>query len=115
MRAAAATGALAAALALSACAAPPAPPLPLSVGNGRGSQYGNYGAQAAGEGRGPAGEHCVIFNWDRPLTADLAIRYVSASCESKERPGRMVCTELSRTVIPMSQSNLKDAPGDPGQ
>jgi hypothetical protein len=80
----------------------------MSVGNGVGSQYGNYAAQMDGEMRGPSGERCVIFNWDRPLTKDLAIRLRSASCESKERPGWMVCTEISRTVIPISGSNLKD-------
>jgi len=96
------------ALALSGCSSTPAANLPLSVGNGVGSQYGNYAAQMDGEMRGPSGERCVIFNWDRPLTKDLAIRLRSASCESKERPGWMVGTEISRTVIPMSESNLKD-------
>jgi hypothetical protein len=80
----------------------------MSVGNGVGSQYGNYAAQMDGEMRGPSGERCVIFNWDRPLTKDFVIRLRSASCESKERPGWMVCTEISRTIIPMSESNLKD-------
>lgn len=85
----------------------PAAPLPLSVGNGVGSQYGNYAAEADGETRGPAGERCVVFNWDRPLTPDLALRVRSESCESKERPGWMLCRELSRTVIPIAASNLK--------
>ena len=99
------------ALALSGCSSTgtaPAADLPLSVGNGVGSQYGNYAAQMDGEMRGPSGERCVIFNWDRPLTKALAIRVRSASCESKEHPGWMVCTEISRTVIPISESNLKD-------
>ncbi|HVJ42379.1 MAG TPA: hypothetical protein VM639_12830 [Dongiaceae bacterium] len=104
------------AAAFSGCAAgkappaalPPAPPPP-SVGNGIGSQYGNYAAQAAGEMHGPAGERCVVFNWDRPLTKDFVLRLTSASCESAERPGWMIARELSRTVIPMSQSYLKDA------
>jgi hypothetical protein len=95
------------ALALSGCASTPAK-LPLNVGNGVGSQYGNYAAQMDGEMRGPSGERCVIFNWDRPLTKDLAIRLRSASCESKDDPGRMVSTEISRMVIPTSESNLKD-------
>jgi len=102
---------LATALALSACSSAgtaPAVDLPLGVGNGLGSQYGNYAAQMNGEMRGPSGERCVIFNWDRPLTKDLAVRLRSASCESKERPGWMVGTEISRTVIPISESNLKD-------
>jgi hypothetical protein len=94
------------ALALSGCSSTRA--LPFTVGNGLGEQYGNYGAQMAGEMRGPSGEHCVLFNWDRPLTKDLAIRYTSASCVSKERLGQMVCREISRTVIPISESNLKD-------
>ena len=96
------------ALALSGCSSTPAANLPLSIGNGVGSQYGNYAAQMDGETRGPSGERCVIFNWDRPLTKDLAVRLRSASCETKERPGWMVGTEISRTVIPMAESNMKD-------
>lgn len=95
-------------LVLSGCATPPTAGLPLSVGNGTGSQYGNYGAKMDGEMLGPSGEHCVIYNWDRPLTADLAVRLKSSSCDSLERPGWMVCKEISRTVIPMAESNLKD-------
>jgi hypothetical protein len=101
--------------ALSGCASTPAADVPMSVGNGAGSQYGNYAAQMDGEMRDPSGERCVVFNWDRPLTKDLALRLRSASCESEERPGRMVSRELSRTVIPISQSNLKDAQGDASQ
>jgi hypothetical protein len=106
MRSAVACCSISLALALSGCSSTRA--LPFTVGNGRGEQYGNYGAQMAGEMRGPSGERCVLFNWDRPLTKDLAIRYTSASCDSKERPGRMVCMEISRTLIPISESNLKD-------
>ncbi|HVJ36085.1 MAG TPA: hypothetical protein VND94_23470 [Terriglobia bacterium] len=110
-------GLISVAAALSGCAAtgrispaalPPAT-LPPSVGNGTGSQYGNYAAQAAGEMRGPAGERCVVFNWDRPLTQGFVLRLRSASCESAERPGWMIARELSRSVIPMSQSYLNDA------
>src|SRR5258708_471319 len=54
------------ALALSGCSSTPAANLPPGVGNGVGSQYGNYAAQMDGEMRGPSGERCVIFNWDRP-------------------------------------------------
>lgn len=90
----------------------PAANLPLSVGNGTGSQYGNYVAQMDGEMNGPAGERCVLFNWDRPLTKDLVVRLRSASCESMERPGWMVGREISRTVIPISESNLKDEQDD---
>ncbi len=100
-------------LALSDCSSTRA--LPFTIGNGLGEQYGNYGAQVAGEMRGPSGERCVLFNWDRPLTKDLAIRYTSASCDATERPGRMVCREISRTVIPMSESYLKDEQDEAGQ
>jgi hypothetical protein len=93
----------------------PAADLPLSVGNGHGSEYGNYAAQMDGEMRGPSGERCVIFNWDRPLTKDLALRLQSASCESTERPGWMVSKELSRTVIPISESNLKNGQNEARQ
>ncbi len=108
MRLAVACCSVSIALALSGCSSPPAANLPPSVGNGVGSQYGNYAAQMDGETRGPSGERCVIFNWDRPLTKDLAVRLRSASCETKERPGWMVGTEISRTVIPMAESNMKD-------
>ena len=92
-----------------------AAPLLLSVGNGVGSEYGNYAAQEAGEMRGPNGERCVVFNWDRPLTHDLALRVQSTSCELKERPGWMVCRELSRTVISIAASNLKEEQDEAGQ
>lgn len=87
----------------------------MSVGNGAGSQYGNYAAQLEGEMRGPSGERCVVFNWDRPLTKDLALRLRSASCESAERPGWMVSREISRTIIPIAQSNLRGEQGEAGQ
>jgi hypothetical protein len=86
--------------------------LPLAIGNGVGSEHGNYAAQREGETRGEAGECCVIFNWDRPLTKELALRLKSASCESKERPGWMLPHEISRTIIPIGQSNLKDEATD---
>jgi len=102
---------LSAGLALSGCSSTgtvPVADLPPSIGNGLGSQYGNYSAQMDGEMRGPSGERCFIFDWDRPLTKDLAIRYRSASCESQEHPRWMTVREISRTVIPMSESILKD-------
>jgi len=97
-----------AASSLAACAsAPPtAPRLPPTIGNGLGSQYGNYAAQADGEFVGDHGERCVAFNWDRPIGNGLAIRIRSASCDSAERPGWMVCHDISRTVIPIAESNL---------
>jgi len=85
--------------------------LPFSMGRGAGSQHGNYPAQTDGDMLGPDGERCVIFSWDRPLTKDLVLRLTSASCESKQGPGPMACTEISRTVIPLSDSTLKDEPG----
>ena len=51
-----------------------------------------------------------MFNWDRPLTKDLAARYRSASCESRQRPGIMISREISRTVIPLAESNLRGEP-----
>ena len=41
--------------------------LPLNIGNGTGSQYGNYTGQFDGEMLGPDGERCIVFNWDRPV------------------------------------------------
>ncbi|WP_448205121.1 hypothetical protein [Azospirillum sp. sgz302134] len=119
MRLAVACCCVSAALMLSGCSsnwrASPPDHLPLNYGNGVGSEIGNYPAQTDGEMRGPSGERCVIFNWDRPLTKDLAVRLRSSSCESRERPDRMVCTELSRTVIPLSESNLRGAQVQTGQ
>jgi hypothetical protein len=82
------------------------------LGDGVGSQHGNYAAREEGEMRGPSGERCVVFSWDRPLSKDFAIRLRSASCESLDHPGKMVCTELSRTIIPLSESAVRDGPGD---
>jgi hypothetical protein len=108
---------LSATVALSACSStkpPPSPPprpafdMPLAINNGAGSQYGNYAAQEEREERGPSGERCVIYNWDRPLTSELAIRLKSASCEAKEAPGLYVSHEISRIVIPITESNLME-------
>lgn len=103
------------ALALQACSSSPSPAPTLNVGNGLGSELGNYGGQIDGEMRGPSGERCVLFNWDRPLNRNFALRYRSASCESQERPGRMICLELSRAIIPMSESHLKNERWDAGE
>jgi hypothetical protein len=86
----------------------PADTLPFDVGNGVGSELGNYGEKFDGEMRSPSGDRCFIFNWDRPLNKDFAIRYTSASCESKEHPNWMTTTTFSRKIIPMSESDLKD-------
>jgi hypothetical protein len=119
MRAGRAYGIVLIGLALSSCGGAPKPPpskgpgsqaaptLPPSVGGGFGSEHGNYAAEIDGETVGSSGERCVIYVWDRPLTRDLALRIRSSSCESQERPGWMISKELSRTVIPISQSTLK--------
>lgn len=108
---------LSATVALSACSSgkppPPPPPqpvfdMPLAINKGAGSQYGNYAAQEEREERGPDGQRCVIYNWDRPLTGELAIRLKSASCESKEFPGLYTSHEISRLVIPIAESNLME-------
>jgi hypothetical protein len=97
--------------AVSGCAQTTGPPpprdRPTNVGNGIGSQFGNYAAKRDGEMRSPTGELCSIFNWDRPVMPGFALRVRSASCDSKENPGRMEAMELSRTLIPISESNLK--------
>lgn len=80
--------------------------MPLAINNGAGSQYGNYAAQEERETTGERGERCVIYNWDRPLTSELAIRLKSASCESEKYPGLYTSHEISRLVIPISESNL---------
>ena len=106
---------LSATVALSACSSSKPPPpvpsaptldLPLAINKGVGSQYGNYVAHEEREMLGEHGERCVIFNWDRPLTSELAIRLKSASCESKDAPGMMTSHEISRTVILITESNL---------
>lgn len=98
---------LAATAALAACAAAdqavrPPVDLPFAVGNGSGSQYGNSAARTSGETRGPAGERCVLFTWDRPVTAEWVLRLASESCESAEHPGRMICREVSRELVPLA-------------
>jgi hypothetical protein len=116
MRLAVACCAVSVAAAVAGCAfSGKAPDLPASVGNGVGSEYGNYAARMDGETRGPSGERCVVYDWDRPIGKGLAIRYRSLSCDAKDRPGWMVCTEVSRTVIPIAESNLRDGPEEAPQ
>lgn len=99
---------LALAVALSGCAH--APPdsrhfdLPLAVNEGIGSEHGNYAAKPDGEMVDANGTRCFLWNWDRPLTKDWAIRLRSASCESLERPGKMIAKEIGREIIPISES-----------
>jgi len=85
--------------------APPAPVIPFDVGNGIGSQFGDYAMLPGGDAKGPAGQHCVVFNWDRPLNKDFAIRYSSLSCDQPDKPWKTT-TPYTITVIPLSQSNL---------
>lgn len=80
----------------------------MDMNNGIGSQFGNYEMLPAGETHDAAGDRCVTFNWDRPLNLRYAIRYSTQSCESKEHPVWMNTTPYNRSVIPLSQSNLKD-------
>ena len=105
MRLAVACCSVSMALAMSGCSSTGS--APQNFGDGVGSQYGNYAAQTDGDMQGPAGERCVVFNWDRPLTKDLAIRLRSASCESKQHPAWMDTRDISRVVIPLSESNVK--------
>lgn len=111
MRSATIVGVLA--VALAGCTATPVSnsvpargTLPLDIGNGTGSQYGNYEMRPASETRDAAGNRCVVFNWDRPLNKNFAIRYSSASCESKDHPIWMNTTSYTRIVIPISESSL---------
>lgn len=83
---------------------------PIAVGNGLGSEFGNYPARPDGVAIGADGEKCTLFDWDRPLGRDLALRLRSASCEAAGRPGTMVSTELSRAVIPLTASPLRTDP-----
>ncbi|MFD2232268.1 hypothetical protein [Phaeospirillum tilakii] len=112
--------ALALTITLSGCATPEAGPAPgwgqpaarragppVAIGNGLGSEFGNYPARPDGVATGANGETCTLFDWDRPLGHDLALRLRSASCEAPGRPGTMVSTELSRAVIPLAASPLR--------
>src|SRR5690606_12092230 len=98
-------------LALSGCSTVAEKPLsetpPFEIENGPGSQHGNYAARLSTASLGADGERCVTYNWDRPLANGLALRMRSASCASRERPGLFVARELSRTIIPLSESNLQ--------
>ena len=110
------------ALALSGCssttspgATPPvvaAPSLPPDIENGIGSQFGNYAGHFGGDAQGPNGQHCIIFNWDRPLNKDFAIRYSSLSCDQAGREWKTTTT-YTRTVIPISQSSLNQPEDQP--
>jgi hypothetical protein len=64
---------------------------------------------------GPNGERCVLYNWDRPLTKDLALRLKSASCESRKGSGLYISHDISRTVIPLSESSVQTEQGGAAQ
>ncbi len=80
-----------------------------AMGGGVGSQYGNYADQVDGEMTGPKGERCVIHTWDRPLTVNSIVRVRSASCESRENPGQMTSTEISREVVAIAPEPAAEA------
>ncbi len=86
---------------------PPAAKLPLDVGDAIGSQLGNYAMLPGADAKGPDGQHCVVFNWDRPLNKSFAIRYSSLSCDQPDKPWKTT-TPYTITVIPISQSNLSE-------
>jgi hypothetical protein len=95
-------------MALSGCASHVAPPiLPINIGGGLPGQYGEYASMPAGEMQNASGQHCMLFNWDRPLPNGV-IRVTSASCPSQTHPGMFVASQIARSYIPLSQSNLKD-------
>ncbi len=97
---------LALASSLAACsAAEPSKPLPSTIDGGRGSEYGNYAATAAGDVT-IDGQHCYAWNWDRPFKPGLVLRYRSASCPSTELPGRYVAIDLGHSIIPIAESDL---------
>jgi hypothetical protein len=89
-------------------------PLPLAVDGGRGSEFGNYAAVDAGMVT-IDGQRCYAWNWDRPISPDLVVRYRSASCPSPQLPGRYVARDLGRSIIPLSESNLRSEPAAPVQ
>ena len=71
-----------------------------------GSEHGNFISLPAGETTGPGGVHCILYVWDRPLTAQSALRLRSQSCEVPGHPDLHVANELDRSVIPLSSSTL---------
>ena len=89
-------------------AAPPPPPAPAPfyIEGGAGSEHGNFLSYQDTETIGPGGAHCVIYVWDRPLTAQTALRLRSQSCEEPGRPGLYIANELERVVIPITSSTL---------
>ena len=86
--------------------APPPAPAPFYVEGGAGSEHGNFLSLQDTETTGPGGVHCVTYVWDRPLTAQTALRLRSQSCEAPGHPGLFVANELERLVIPLTSSTL---------
>jgi hypothetical protein len=105
---------LASPMVLGSCAgdrAPPPPavppaPAPFYVQGGAGSEHGNFVSVPEIETTGPGGVRCIIYVWDRPLTAQTALRLRSQSCQDPRNPNFYIATELERIVIPMTSSTL---------
>lgn len=85
---------------------PPSPPPPFYVQGGAGSEHGNFASRPDTETTGPGGVHCVIYVWDRPLTAQTALRLRSQSCQDPKNPEMFIANELERVVIPLGSSTL---------
>ena len=86
--------------------APSPAPAPFYVDGGAGSERGNFQSYQDTEHTGPGGAHCVTYVWDRPLTAQTALRLRSESCDAPDHPGLYTAHELERIVIPMTSSTL---------
>jgi len=98
---------LALASALAACAAlESSKPLPPTIGGGKGSEFGNYAATAAGTVT-IDGQRCYVWNWDRPFAPGKVLRYRSASCPSTEFPGRFIAIDLDHSIVPLAESDLR--------
>jgi hypothetical protein len=93
---------------LAACATMPTPAIaPLAIGDGQGSEHGNYPTVPTGEThQATDGSLCPVFEWDRPLSATTAIRYRSTTCPLPGQPGRFYSFNLDRTVIPLAESRI---------
>jgi hypothetical protein len=104
---------LALAPSLAACSAPEPPkPSTFTVNGGRGSEFGNYAATDAGEVT-VNGQRCHAWNWDRPISPTMVLRYRSASCPSTEFPGRYIAIDLGHSIVPLSESNQRFEPPFP--
>ena len=92
---------------LADCATNPPRELPFTVRGGLGSQHGNYAATLSSEVFTDArGDHCAVWNWDRPISASLVLCLRSASCPDVRNPKRMIGVELGAQVVPMAKSGI---------